>query len=317
MAGMRIPPLGPLRAFEAAARLQSFRLAADELGVTQSAISHQIAALESFLRVKLFERLPRRVSLTDAGILYAPYAREAFERIARGTALMTRLSTHDDLVIEAYPTFVVRWLIPRLAMLRDAKPDLNIRLGTSQLDWELNIDAADIGVIYTTRPERPHLHYRRLTQARLVPVCAPALATKMGGRSQRNKLQGLTRLVLYTAPDDWRVWLEAVGLPDRDRQPTVKFDSYLTAIEAAVDGHGIAIAPHFLVAQDLKAGRLASPFDLAVQQPGAWYLICREERRTDARIVWFERWLVEQFEASSSSDRQQPISTRAPKNGRC
>jgi len=294
---MRLPPLGALRAFEAAARLLSFRLAADELGVTQSAISHQVAALETFLNVSLFVRSPRRVVLTDAGVLYAPYAREAFERIARGTALMTRLSTNDDLVIEAYPTFVVRWLIPRLGMLREARPGLNIRFGTSQLDWELNIDAADVGVIYSLRPERPHLHYRRLAQAQLVPVCAPALAAKIGARAQRNKLHGITRLVLYTAPDDWRVWLDAAGMPDQDRQPTVKFDSYLTAIEAAVDGHGIAIAPLFLVAEDLRAGRLSRPFGLATPQPGAWYMICREERRADARIAWFESWLVGQFEA--------------------
>jgi LysR family transcriptional regulator, glycine cleavage system transcriptional activator len=296
---MHLPPLGPLRAFDAAARFLSFRLAAEELGVTQSAVSHQIAALEEFLRVKLFERLPRRVALTDAGVLYAPYARAAFERIARGTALITRIGNSDDLIIEAYPTFVVRWLIPRLTLLRKARPDLNIRLGTSQLDWELNIDSADVGVIYTLRPDRPQLHYRRLFQAQLVPICAQSLAVKMGREAAPKALRRVTRLVLYTAPDDWRTWLESAGLTDWERQPTIKFDNYLLAIEAALDGHGVAIAPQFLVEGDLKTGRLVNPFGLAVAQPGAWYLICREERQEDPRILWFEQWIAAQFAASA------------------
>jgi LysR family transcriptional regulator, glycine cleavage system transcriptional activator len=295
---MPLPPLGPLRAFDAAARYLSFRLAAEELGVTQSAVSHQIAALEDFLKVKLFERLPRRVALTDAGVLYAPYASAAFERIARGTSLITRIANTDDLIIEAYPTFAVRWLIPRLTLLRKARPDLNIRLGTSQFDWELNIDSADVGVMYTLRPDRPHLHYRRLTQAKLVPICAQSLALKMGREVASKALRRVTRLVLYTAPDDWRTWLESAGLTDWERQPTVKFDNYLLAIEAALDGHGVAIAPEFLVEADLKSGRLVNPFGLAVAQPGAWYLICREERREEPRILWFEQWLAAQFSAA-------------------
>jgi LysR family glycine cleavage system transcriptional activator len=299
---MHLPPLGPLRAFEAAARLLSFRLAAQELGVTQSAISHQISALEDFLKIKLFERLPKGVALTEAGNLYAPYASAAFERIASGTSLIARLGNTDDLIIEAYPTFVVRWLIPRLALLRDARPDLKIRFGTSQLDWELNIDSADVGIIYTLRRDRPQLHYTHLAQARLVPVCAQSLAMKLGSGGVSRMLRRVTRLVLYTAPDDWRTWLEAAGVEDWQRQPTVKFDSYLTAIEAAVDGHGIAIAPEFLVAGDLKTGRLVRPFELAVAQPGAWYLICREERREDPRIVWFENWITAQFGTSAPGD---------------
>ncbi|HVW71487.1 MAG TPA: LysR substrate-binding domain-containing protein [Steroidobacteraceae bacterium] len=292
---MHLPPLGPLRTFEAAARLLSFQRAAAELGVTQSAVSHQIAALEDFLKVKLFERLPRRVALTEAGILYAPYARAGFERIMTGTSLLTRISNTDDLIIEAYPTFVVRWLIPRLTALRKARPDLKIRFGTSQLDWELNIDSADVGIIYTDRTDRPQLHYRRLVQARLVPICSRPLAEKMGSPASPRILRRCTRLVLYTAPDDWRTWLEAAGVQDGDDPPIVKFDSYLTAIEAAIDGHGIAIAPEFLVAADLRSGRLVRPFDLAVPQAGGWYLIYREERRDDPRIVWFEKWISDQF----------------------
>ncbi|MDA4629801.1 LysR family transcriptional regulator, partial [Escherichia coli] len=181
MSKPRIPPLGSLRAFEASARLLSFRLAGDELGVTQSAISHRISELEAILGVKLFERLPRGVALTDAGTLYYPYMRDAFEKIARGTALINRLGTTDDLAIETYATFAIRWLIPRLTDFRKVNPNLAIRIGTSQLDWELNIDSSDIGIIHTTRPERMNLHYRLLVKAEMFPVCSAAVAARIAG----------------------------------------------------------------------------------------------------------------------------------------
>ena len=295
MSKPRIPPLGSLRAFEASARLLSFRLAGDELGVTQSAISHRISELETILGVKLFERLPRGVSLTDAGTLYYPYMRDAFEKIARGSALINRIGTADDLAIETYSTFAIRWLIPRLADFRKGNPNLAIRIGTSQLDWELNIDSCDLGIIHTTRPERLNLHYRLLTKAEMYPVCGPQVAARMGDDKGGKALNKLPRLALYTAPEDWDTWLEAAGIADTGPAVTLKFDTYLAALQAALDGQGVAVAPDFLVVDDLKAGRLVAPFELKVPQPGAWYMICRKERVGEARIRQFERWLVDQF----------------------
>ncbi|RCS24480.1 LysR family transcriptional regulator [Phyllobacterium salinisoli] len=297
----RIPPLGSLRAFEASARLLSFRLAGDELGVTQSAISHRIAELESILGVKLFERLPRGVSLTDAGTLYYPYMHDAFEKIARGTALINRIGTTDDLALETYPTFAIRWLIPRLPDFRRINPSLAIRIGTSQFDWELNIDSSDIGIIHTTRPERLNLHYRLITKAEMFPVCSPAVAARMDGETGTAALARVPRLSLYTAPEDWSTWLEGAGIGDTNRAITLKFDTYLAALQAALDGQGLAVAPDFLVADDLRAGRLMAPFEAKIPQPGAWYFICRRERVNETRIRQFERWLVEQFAGTTSS----------------
>ena len=291
----RIPPLGALRAFEAAARLLSFRAAADELGVTQSAISHQIAAIEAFLKVKLFARSPGRVELTDAGVLYYLYLRDAFEKIVRGTALISRLGTTGDLVVETYITVVVRWLIPRLPAFRQANPDLTIRFGTSQLDWELNIDTADVGIIQTRRPDRAALRYTPLHKARLMTVCAPAVAERLAGGTDAERIRHVSRLVVYTAPDDWPLWLDAGGMAADEPAATLQFDSYLLAIEAAIDGQGIAVAPDFLVAGDLAAGRLVSPFARRVEQPEQWFMICRKERFSDPRIRRFEQWLSAQF----------------------
>ncbi|MEK1887178.1 MAG: LysR substrate-binding domain-containing protein [Phyllobacterium sp.] len=301
MSKPRIPPLGSLRAFEASARLLSFRLAGDELGVTQSAISHRISELETILGVKLFERLPRGVSLTDAGTLYYPYMRDAFEKIARGSALINRLGTTDDLAIETYATFAIRWLIPRLSDFRKVNPNLAIRIGTSQLDWELNIDSSDIGIIHTTRPERLNLHYRLLIKAEMYPVCSAQVAARMGETADAKALSNVPRLALYTAPEDWGTWLEAASFADTGRAVTLKFDTYLAALQSALDGQGVAVAPDFLVADDIKAGRLVAPFALKVPQPGAWYMICRKERVGETRIRQFERWLVEQFGGDPTS----------------
>jgi LysR family transcriptional regulator, glycine cleavage system transcriptional activator len=301
MSKPRIPPLGSLRAFEASARLLSFRLAGEELGVTQSAISHRIAELETILGVKLFERLPRGVSLTDAGTLYYPYMRDAFERIARGTALINRIGTTDDLALETYATFAIRWLIPRLTDFRKVNPNLAIRIGTSQLDWELNIDSSDIGIIHTTRPERMNLHYRLLVKAEMRPVCSPQVAARIEGDVGAQALAKVPRLALYTSPEDWGTWLEAAGIADTAQAVTLKFDTYLAALQSALDGQGLAVAPDFLVADDIQAGRLVAPFPLKVPQPGAWYMICRKERVGETRIRQFERWLVEQFGGATSA----------------
>ncbi len=301
MSKPRIPPLGSLRAFEASARLLSFRLAGDELGVTQSAISHRIAELETILGVKLFERLPRGVSLTDSGTLYYPYMRDAFEKIARGTALINRIGTADDLAIETYATFAIRWLIPRLTDFRKINPNLAIRIGTSQLDWELNIDSSDIGIIHTTRPERMNLHYRQLVKAQMRPVCSPAVAERITGDTDAKALGKVPRLALYTAPEDWSTWLDAAGITDTARTDTLKFDTYLAALQSALDGQGVVVAPDFLVQEDIKAGRLVAPFSLKVPQPGAWYMICRKERVGEARIKKFENWLADQFSRVTSS----------------
>lgn len=307
----RLPPLGSLRAFEASARLLSFRLAGEELGVTQSAISHRIAELENILGIKLFERHPRGITLTDAGTLYYPYMYEAFDRIARGTALINRISTKNDLALETYPTFAIRWLIPRLASFRRINPQLSIRISTSQLDWELNIDHSDIGIIHTTRPERLNLHYRLLVKAKMTPVCSPDIAAKivqgnenfeqLSSTAKKSLFLQIPRLALYTAPEDWDNWLDQAGIVDMNQAVALKFDTYLTALQAALDGHGLALAPDFLVADDLQSGRLVAPFTLSVDQIGSWYMICRKERSHELRIRQLEQWLCEQFSQPSPS----------------
>lgn len=297
MPARSLPPLSALRAFEAAARHGSFRRAAEELNVTQSAVSHQIANLETFLRVRLFTRQSKQIKLTESGAEYFPFLREAFERIGQGTALVTRAGATRELTLQVYVTVAVRWLIPRLYEFQKKNPDLLVRLYTSHLDWEFGDESSDLGFIYTNDPHRPGQHCTYLFKATLFPVCSPKLIQSGPPLKQPSDLAKHPQLILYTATEDWKEWLDGAGSANLEGLGAPKFDSYLLALEAAADSQGVAIAPHFLVASELRSGRLIKPFDIEVPQLGAWYLACRSERANDPRINRIRDWLQAEIAA--------------------
>ncbi|MEO8264363.1 MAG: transcriptional regulator GcvA [Ilumatobacteraceae bacterium] len=299
---MQIPSLAALRAFDSAARHLSFRAAADELAVSQSAISHQIAELERRLGVSVFARHSRRVELTDEGKLYQPYIRDAFDKINQGTALITAGTVDRELDVQVYVTVAVRWLIPRLHSFRTAHPDVVVRFKASHLDWEFDDDAGDVAIICTEHPDRAGLDYTHLFDARLSPVCSPALVHGGIGLRQPADLVNQVLLQVYTAADEWAVWLDAAGVPEVGGQGAPRFDSYLLALEAAMEGQGVAIVPRFLAAADLRSGRLVAPFALDVPQPRRWYLVCRRQRRDDRQVRAFREWLAAEIAADPYLD---------------
>jgi len=291
MAGRDLPPLSALRAFEAAARNLSFRVAAEELGLTQSAISHQVAALEQHFGARLFDRAGRRIALSEPGRLLFPLVRDGFDRLTQGADLLRRARMTDDLRVQVYVTVAVRWLIPRLHRFQTANPNVVVRINTSVLDWEFDPDIADLGLICTPVPDRPGLYYDHLFDALLFPVCTPAVAQSGLGLRQPVDLVNHALLQVYTTANDWQLWLDAAGVPNLRGRAAPQFDSYLLAIEAALDGQGVALAPHFMVAEDLKIGRLVRPYSVEVRQPARWYLVCPAERRTERTIEAFRVWL--------------------------
>jgi LysR family glycine cleavage system transcriptional activator len=293
MAKRPLPSLTALRSFEAAARHQSFRRAAEELGITQSAISHQIAALEDALKVSLFRRVSRGIELSEAGAQFYPYLRDGFDRIAQGAALVSRAELGGDLTVQVYVTVAVRWLIPRLHGFQARHPDILVRFHTRDFHWEFDPALSDIGMICTTKPNHPDLAYTHLFDARLVPICTPGVARAGMGLRQPADLVNHALLQVYTAIEDWHVWLDAAGIPQLKGRSGAKFDSYLLAIEAAIDGQGVALVPHFLAAPDLKSGRLVQPFAVDVQQPARWYLTCLKERAEEPRLRMFRDWLID------------------------
>ena len=291
MAARDLPPLSALRAFEAAARHLSFRVAAEELGLTQSAISHQVAALEQHFGARLFERSGRRIALSDPGRMLFPLVRDGFDRLVQGAELLRRARMTDDLRVQVYVTVAVRWLIPRLHRFQSANPNVVVRVNTSVLDWEFDPDIADLGLICTPSPDRPGLQYDFLFEALLFPVCTPAVAQGGLGLRQPVDLVNHALLQVYTTANDWQLWLDAAGVSNLKGRAAPQFDSYLLAIEAALDGQGVALAPHFMVAEDLKLGRLVRPFQIEVRQPARWYLACTAERSAERAIEAFRAWL--------------------------
>ena len=304
----RLPALSALRAFEAAARHLSFREAGDELCVTHSAISHQVKVLERELGGPLFWRKGRRVELTDAGTALYPVLRDAFARIGETTAHLRQRSGTADLTLQVYVTVASRWLLARLHRFEAANPRLRLRLSTSHRGWDFDAENVDVGMIYREPPLDPQLTYWPLFQASLVPVASPALVRGGMGLRQPAELVNQRLLSVYTAQRDWQLWLDAVGMGELARHRSLMFDSYLLALEAAIDGQGVALVPDFVAATDLRAGRVVQPFPEAVAQPGGWYLVCRKGRSRDGAIARLRDWLLAEIADDRAGERPVPES---------
>ena len=291
----RLPSLTALRAFEAAARLKKFTAAANELCVSRSAISHQIKRLEAELAVRLFQRSGSTLQLTSAGQLLLPIVRDAFEQIRRGAQLVGQTKS-SALTFQVYATVAVKWLIPHIHRLYRRHPKLSLRLLTSILDWEFQPEQADVGLIYLRGPQKPQLYYRRLFKAMIFPVCSPTLVSGKRALKVPADLAKHELLGVYTDSGNWAQWLGAVDLASLADRPGVQLDTYLLAYEAAVAGQGVAISSGPFAADDLRIGRLVRPFQLAVPEPGAWYLVYPNTLRNDPRLDWLETWLLELIE---------------------
>ncbi|MGA7267190.1 MAG: LysR family transcriptional regulator, partial [Aestuariivirga sp.] len=234
-----LPPLRALTAFEAAARLGSFRLASGELGITRSAVSHQVKSLEQRLGVQLFRRDARRAELTQTGHTYYPVVREAFDMIEAQTRALKPPAADNELTVQVYVTVALKWLIPRLHDFERRFPDMKVRLSTSYFDWDFDEKHVDAGFILA-RNRSPEHHYRTLFRSMLSPVCSPAL---MRGPNALKSPEDLTKhklLYVYTAEEDWHIWLEAAGVSGIKLSDRLAFDSYILAQEAAIEGRGVA-----------------------------------------------------------------------------
>ncbi len=290
-----LPSLSSLRAFEAAARHLSFRLAARELSVTDSAISHQVRELERHLGTPLFRRHGRGVELTREGALYFPILRDAFDRVAQGTELLRRVRGRGELALQVYVTVAVRWLLPRLYRFHEEHPDILLRISTSYRGWEFDAEHADVGFVYRKPPLEPALHYTPLFRVPIFPVASPELVA--AGLRRPADLARFHLIRVPPARDEWKTWLRAAGHPELEGLPGPSFDTYLLAFEAALAGRGVAMAAEFMVRAELDSGRLVRLFDVTVRQPGSWYLVCRVEDRDDPRITALRTWLLREVAA--------------------
>jgi len=287
----RLPPLNSLRSFESAARHASFLRAARELHVTPSAISHQIRALEKFLGVALFRRDGRQVQLTREGENYLQGVREGLTLIAAATGRIASSRAGGVLTLSVAPSFANPWLAPRLAGFQLQHPELEVRLSSSIEVVDFKKSDVDAAVRYGAG-RWPGLESHRLFAEELVPVASPKL--RIGKKRLRKPvdLRGATLLHVMQRLGEWRVWLTAADISDIDSVSGPKFHTTPLALEAAIAGHGVAIADRTLVADHLRSGRLVTPFDLTLPREYAYYLVYPQSRANDPNISLFREWLL-------------------------
>lgn len=278
-------PLNALRAFEVSARHLSFTRAADELNVTQTAISQHVKNLEERMGVPLFRRLPRGLALTDEGLALLPALAESFGRIGTLLEQFRDGRFREVLTVGAVGTFAVGWLIPRLAQFQQAHPFVDFRLFTNNN----RVDLAGEGLDYAIRFGDGAWHGTEaepLFAAPLSPVCAPAIASRL---REPADLAGELLLRSYRS-DEWVNWFAAAGVDS----PVVRgavFDSSLTMAEAAVQGAGVALLPVNLFARELQAGRLVRPFALEIEN-GSYWLTRLKSKRTTLAMNVFRDWML-------------------------
>lgn len=292
-----LPPLNPLKAFEAAARHESLTLGAAELGVSQVAISRQVRALEAYLAVPLFKRSHRRIALTAEGRQLLRAASRAFDEIGGAVAALSRRrSRRNILSIQAYTTFAQRWLIPRLTLFREEYPDIELRITTSlaPVDFsQQNIDAA----IRSGSGHGPGTGADLLATRNLVPVCSPSLLRGARPLQHPADLRHHTLLHSLSRPHDWSAWLAAAGIDDRTMPRGLKFENSALAYEAALQGIGVAIGIRVLVEQNLRDGVLVTPIPITHTLPGGYHLIWPSDIRPSPALRRFHGWLRRQMPA--------------------
>jgi LysR family transcriptional regulator, glycine cleavage system transcriptional activator len=285
----RLPVLNTLRAFEAAARHGSFTRAAEELCLTQGAISHQVKALEDELGVKLFNREHQRLVITQAGRAYLVEVRDALDRIGIATERLVQRQHSGALTISTSPDFAAKWLVHRLGKFAQSYPEIDLRLSAAMHQVDFAREDVDVAVRHG-KGDWEGLHVERLCAEQLFPVCSPRLVEdgKLGKPSDILRFP----LLHLDTRNDWAVWLDSVGVTGADvsRGPIMNHASML--IDAAIDGQGIALARTVLAAWDLVHGRLVRPFAQGLPLSRSYWIVCPKATASLPKIRTFSNWLL-------------------------
>lgn len=319
MSFTRLPPLNALRAFEAVARHKSFRKAAEELFVTPAALTHQIKALEQQLGFSLFERLPRRIELTPAAQAALPRFQQGFEALAQGVAELRNHGRAPHLTVGATPTFVSRWLMPRLQRFLSQHPDVDVRLVASgQLinasareirsedAAESTVDA-DLEIRFSNGRPQGH-NVDLLFTVEVVPMCHPRLLPdlqKPDDLRHHTLLHGDARVADRTR-SAWARWLKRAGIADVDPRRGLQLDHSTLALEAAADGLGVTLAMPLLAEAELAEYKVAVAFPLALPLDNAYYSVVTDSAMARPEVSAFREWLLDE------ALRQTPLPAPVP-----
>lgn len=299
----RLLPLNALKAFEAAGRHLNFTAAAEELSVTLSAISHQIRQLEELLGVPLFHRTRKGLVLSTEGQLILPDVQEGFDHLASALSKLEARRGEGILTVSMLSTFAMRWFIPRLPRFQEQYPDIEVRITTSIKPADLEREGIDCAIRHGDG-HWPGVSATRLFSESLVPVAHPKFAKGKEAVRKPADLKGHKLLHSQNRREDWRIWLNAAGIKDKAIDPNSGpvFETRSYAIQAAVQGMGIAVMDPELAAEEITAGRLVKLFDgTALPLTNAYWFVCLEHMADAPRIKAMRDWLVSDVAAKTDS----------------
>lgn len=292
----RLPPLNSLKAFESAARHLSFTKAAEELFVTQAAVSHQIKSLESYLSIKLFHRKNRTLLLTDEGQSYFQDLKEIFSHMHEATERLVAMGSKGALTIAAPPSFTSHWLVPRLHEFSVAHPNIDVRIKSIDLDDGFMDDTVDIAVYYG-RGKWQGLASTKLLGEYITPMCSPSLL-EQGSPLKSLKDLSKHRLLHDNTRQSWKDWLAnfSVKCVNVNRGPI--FSHTMLVLQAACNGQGIALSDKILAKPEIDSGRLVCPFDEVKESSKSYYLVCQQMQAQQTKIQVFSEWILQQVQSS-------------------
>jgi LysR family transcriptional regulator, glycine cleavage system transcriptional activator len=295
----RLPPLNALRAFEAAARHESFTRAAEELCVTQGAVGQQVKALEAELGIKLFNRERQRLVITAAGREYLAVMRDAFDRMAAGTERLLQRQSTGILTVSTSPDFAAKWLVPRLTRFAEANPDIDLRISATTPHIDFAREDIDIAVRHGDG-EWEGLHVVRLCEENLFPVCSPRL---MKSRQRVRESSDVLKFPLLhlDSRKDWARWLAAAGVTNSKPLSGPVLNRASMLIDAAIDGQGITLARTALASWDLLNGRLVRPLAVALPLSKLYWIVCPTANSKLPKVATFRDWLL----AEAAEDAQR------------
>ena len=284
-----LPALNAVRIFEAAARLQNFTKAAEEISITQGAVSKQIKLLEQQLGCQLFIRMGPMLKLSEAGKEFQAITEESLSIIRRGTARIRNRSINTPLTISLLPSFAHNWFLPNLASFEQKHPDISLRLAPSYHVVDLDVDSDIDLAIRLGRGDWPKLHSLQLTEDELIPVCAPSIARELDNITD---IKNQRLIVDSSSYDEWHRWKTKAGL-SYPAKNNLYLDDVNLQLAAAVEGRGICLARSSFVGSHLALGNLVQPFEITLYSKFNFYLVSPENRLKERKIAAFYQWIKE------------------------
>ena len=295
----RLPPLNSLKSFEAAGRLLSFTRAAQELNVTQAAVSHQIKVIEEYLGVPLFIRSPRKLVLTEQGRALLPDVIEAFDKVSNAIGALRQEPSNKMVSVRLAPSFAAKWLSPRLKYFWLQYPEIDLCLYHAHPAVDFDREQIDIAVTYG-KGDWPGVLADPILSLDFFPVCTPAFMSNDKPLSDINNLRYYT-LLHDASYECWADWLKLANSEEINANKGTIIDDTNVLIQAAVDGQGVALGSITFVQELLDSGKLIKPFDITLVNDFAYYIVCPEANLKNPSVRAFKDWLLELIDENIES----------------